>query len=297
MRAHTTQTPICCDVIGCGYEAVRKADFDKHMWVHILELYTADVKKQYRYQAFGCDYRTLSKSDFQKHFMIHLRAKPYQCMVPGCGYASWSTVLLDTHMKVHISLKPTSTSLQPWTSSKLTQTLIKHDAHEQPLYSELHSGDLFTCTVHGCDYASSSLNEFEAHLLTHMVAKSNRCVVSGCNFNCSSLHRLYDHMGLHTVNDLHQCKVHGCSFEGVSFSHTSHLREHMRVHMGFKQYMCNVHGCGFNTKGEMILKEHMWTRHATSKPYSCTMPGCDCKTARIRDILKHIRAHGDEKPY
>ena len=102
---------ICCDVIGCGYEAVRKADFDKHMWVHMLELYTADMKKQYRYQAFGCDYRTLSKSDFQKHFMFHLRAKPYQCMVPGCGYASWPTVLLDTHMKVHISPKPTSTSV------------------------------------------------------------------------------------------------------------------------------------------------------------------------------------------
>ena len=39
------------------------------------------------------------------------------------------------------------------------------------------------------------------------------------------------------------------------------------------------------------------SRHATGKPYSCTMPGCDYKTARIRNILKHIRVHGDNKQY
>ena len=202
---------ICCNVIGCGYIAVDRVDFQMHMLTHQHTVYTQKLERRQCCTAPGCNYVTSNMCLAKAHSLTHVREKPYQCIAPGCGYTAWKSQSLDKHMKTHMGTESSRA-----TSHKLAEQSV--DEQQGGDYSQDES--IFKCAISGCNYESRVGTEFEAHMWTHTMA-IYECKVRDCHCELSSLDLLNSHMLLHCGMFLLQCEVPGCRFVGKQTRYSS----------------------------------------------------------------------------
>ena len=179
MRTHMATTNICCDVVGCGYEAFDRIDFKKHVLTHQHVCYTHGLEPRYSCTASGCGYSTSSRLQLETHLVTHLHEKPYRCTAPGCGYTTWSKVLLGKHMEVHMHRERMCGNVQILNSRNRPQQLAYQANREQAACVDVRGESIFNCAIGGCDYESRLQTEFEADMLTHTCTTPYQCKTPG----------------------------------------------------------------------------------------------------------------------
>jgi len=144
--------------------------------------------------------------------------------------------------------------------------------------NSIHLKVKFNCEL--CDYQSTRKGDLKRHINTvHLKLKPFQC--DECDYSCGRSSDLKQHVdSVHTKIRFH------CSFDGCdkSFSQKGHLNQHSKLHER-QMNLCDQCGKTFTT--ETHLKNHQKQVHSDSRPFQCTIDGCD-KSFKQKSNLHHI---------
>ena len=140
-----------------------------------------------------------------------------------------------------------------------------------------------------CEFCSSQFTQkgyLRTHINTvHLKLKPFQC--DECDYSCGHSGNLKTH-----VDSVHKKIRFHCSFDGCdkSFSRKQALLQHLKLHEG-QVNLCDQCGKTFATKSNLHC--HKKLVHSDTKPFQCTINGCD-KSFKFNYILtRHLKqVHG-----
>lgn len=176
-----------------------------------------------------------------------------------------------------------------------------------PIAREKYTGEKsLKCAHPECDYAAAYKSRLTRHQITHTGEKTFKC--SECEYATGDKSALRSHQRIHT-GELFKCDQ--CNYANASKSNlTTHKRKHtgdlfkcahpgcdfrtvwkinLTKHQNIPHIKCTYLGCGM-TLLQSKLKTHLnihLKREHDKKPFKCTHPGCDFRTAWENNLIKH----------
>ena len=151
----------------------------------------------------------------------------------------------------------------------------------------IHLGVKFNCDI--CSAPFTRKDTLKKHINSvHLNLKPLQC--DECDYSCARGSDLKTHVdSVHTKIRFH------CSFDGCdkSFSQKTSLAQHLKLHEG-QVNLCDQ--CGKTLSTKQHLNNHKKQVHSDSRPFQCTISGCDKSFKRKSDLTMHLKqVHGPKQ--
>lgn len=217
------------------------------------------------------------------HFVRHIQPEPFRCHI--CNYSVSRPKFLERHLQIHEDPSKKKFSCDKCEKRFIWKGALRaHLLNHQP---EAEKKD-FDCTLCSRKYQSAgalSWHKKTSHTQQATAKSKNLCEI--CSKTFATLTSFKEHLLTHS-EDCEKLQLQ-CAQCGKWLKNQRCLKSHMRLHAEV-DFACAL--CNYVTKKELLLKNHIITRHTADRPWSCDE--CE-KTFKLKRALTiHKAQHHQE---